>query len=270
MQECTPEIIIQSAKKAGLCVHQISPSNPAFLVSNPESRKSFVAAPWSIYPTVQNWHASIMRYKELSSHYLTHGGFNSIPGHFIDTAQMTQESLHTKLMEYISIIGFPCVIKPNMGSMSRNVYIIKDQKQLQSNISNIHSNIDHLLIQKYIKQDEYRVFIHNGQILYLYKKQFVLNDGMTDRLNESPCEKKYMMTSSFPTYLQDFAKKLYTHTNAEIMGVDIFLESNIETEQEITVIELNHNPGLGVMYETYNEKEFITEFLSGVYKKYLS
>jgi len=173
MQECTPEIITEAAKKANLDNHIMSCSeDPAFLLSNKETGNSFMASSWSLYPTQHNWHANIMRYKELTSRYLNHGDFKSIPGMYINTENMSSQELLDSLMEYVQEIGFPCVIKPNTGSGSKNINIIKDKEELTSSLPHIKGVIHDLLIQKHIKQDEYRVFIHKGEILYLYKKEF--------------------------------------------------------------------------------------------------
>ncbi len=270
MQECTPEIIRQAAKRARLTVTRFTPHNEAYLISEPLSQKSFMASSWSLYPGQRNWHAGIMRHKELSSHFLQNAGFTTISGQYIHTAEFTIQELELKILEYIKETGFPVVIKPNTGSLSRNIYIIHTKDELSKKISEVKENITELLVQKYINQNEYRIFIYKGEILYLYKKQFVKNEVGLNRLEESPLDKSFMRKSNFPTYLEKLARDIYTTIDADIVGLDIFIEHDIAKEQEVTIIEMNHNPGLGVMYQTYNEKEFILEFLSRVYRDYLA
>jgi len=271
MQECTPEIITKSAERARFDYKQISKNVQAFIISNPQNKKSFIAAPWMIYPNQQQWHAGIMKYKDLSAHFLGQNNFKIIPGNFLYTDEYDGSELYKRLLDSIEVIGgFPCVIKPNNGSTSKFVYIIQNEIDLNSHIIEIKENIPELLVQKYIQEDEYRLFIYLGKILFLYKKTFISNTAITTRDLGAPDDISYMMKQNFPDYLNEYAQKLYSLTSAEIIGADVFIKENIKTRQEITTIELNHNPGLGVMYETYNEQEFILNFLSGVYQEYLS
>ena len=234
MQECTPEIIIRSAKRAGLTITKFTPHNEAFLISNPSNGKSFVASPWSIYPTQRSWHAGVMKYKELSSHLLERAGFTTIQGKYLYTPDFDNTGLFDEIMAYSREIGFPLVIKPNTGSSSRNVAIIRDEKSLMEHIPSIKEHITDLLIQKYIQQREYRVFIYKGELVYVYEKQFVNNSNEVDRLHQAPLDKDTMIISDFPTYLRDFAQKLYESIDAEIIGLDIFVPDNIKQEQKIT------------------------------------
>jgi len=270
MSEHTPKIILQAAKEAGLISRQITPDVNAYHISSNNTGKTFIAAEWIMYPNQQQWQAGLMKYKELSTKFLDNGDFVTIPGKFFYTESYTPQNLLISLQDYVDQgIGFPCVIKPNNGSQSRNIYIIDSPEELSNKIEEIHQNIPELLIQKYIDSKEYRVFIYKGSVKFLYKKSFVPNTPGTDRLQESPQEKESMMISEFPTYLKDFAQKLFEYTQTEVVGVDIFLDYDVSAKQKITIIELNHNPGLAVMYHTYSEKDFVINLLSGIYKDYV-
>ena len=265
MSEHTPIIISEAAKMAGYQSKQIHPDVSSFIIQDPAGGNSFVASDWNMYPNQQSWHDSIMRYKNLSTHYLSHGNFMTIPGFFYYTDHFSPEQLLEKIHTDVSErFDYPIVLKPNNGSRSKHVYFAKSHEELSRKIVHIQPKIPEMLVQSFVDQDEYRIFIYKGEIQFMYQKRY--QDSMQRDAAPLP---ETLITDGFPVSLIAFAKQIYNYTTAPVIGVDLFIDDLSSDNPNLTILELNHNPGLSVLYKTYNKKELAIQLLSSVYKEYL-
>lgn len=253
MHEKTPEIIEKSLKQAGLSFYRPQPVIPAYLATTALGGH-FLTSPWSLYPITKQHSAGLFKYKELTYQFLRKNECRAVETHFVHDISFKNLS---------SFFGLPFVIKQNDGSGSKNVFVIKDEDAF-ADISDRLESVGQLCVQPFIEMSEYRVFIIRGEIKFVYKKKFVSGDHV-DRYADVLDDTFAPLFSDFPEYLSYLAKNLYEKTSAEVIGADIFLERPMTESQEPVVLELNHNPGLAVMYEYGYEAEMI-EILSSTYK----
>ena len=254
MNEKTPEIIEKALEQAGLRYSIPQPLIPAYCVDTSTGGR-FLASPWSLYPQTKQHTAGLFKYKELTSKFLLQEGFTSVITDFLTHEQLDDS-------EYMQTHAFPFVVKQNDGSGSVNVFMIHSETDLENCRKQVR-DIAQLCIQPLVKRDEYRLFIWKGDITFIYKKGYIPGDVL-GRTDEVMNEDFTPLLKNIPQYLQDFAQELYTKTSAEIIGADVFLESDINVEQVPLILELNHNPGLAVMYSHGYEVE-IVDLLSQIY-----
>ncbi len=228
----------------------------AFVVSKPHSKKSFVASVWQQYPTQSAWHIAIMKYKDMTKHYLDKGGFTTISGKFFSAEEKPIDP--SEIDSYVQEnFGYPCIIKPNDKSLSKGVELISGKREVVDYLHRNTSLYPNILVQEYIQKDEYRLFIYQGEIRFAYKYQTGLN-MKADTID-------HFMDSDFPEELKTWAKRLYQYVNAPIIGADVFVANDFS---EIQAVELNHNPFLKVVYEKFNKKDLALGIWKDVLEDY--
>ena len=68
-------------------------------------------------------------------------------------------------IELIETLGYPVVVKPNNGGSSVGTFIASNRKILMKSIEKAFEYDEQLLIEKYLKGEEYTISVLNGQVL---------------------------------------------------------------------------------------------------------
>lgn len=228
----------------------------AYVISDKLTGKSFVCSAWSLYPTQTHWHFSLMKYKDMCSRFLSQQGFVTISGQFFSS--YNSNNLFEEISKYIQeSLQYPIVIKPNDRSLNKGVSLIHNDEELMCYLNSNEREFPDLLVQQYIRDaKEYRIFIHKGQIKYLYEK----TEG--NFLKEPGSIEKYKK-DNFQSIFTEFASVLSKKLNAPLIGADVFVKND-----EVIVIELNANPALRVISEHYNDKEYAIDIWTQILKGY--
>jgi len=260
MHPMTSEIIEKAAEMADFECKRLSSDINAYIIKN-KRRVSFMSSPWNIYPVTRATDSSLFRYKELCYKAMKAWEIQAVHAEYLgsDLSSLTQTIKGSE-------IDYPCVVKINAGSGSQGIHILKNESEATQLSGEITTNDTDYCLQSYIDQAEYRIFIDHGLVRFAYKRNFISADTK-DR-------SKHVIDTNFtprfdaiPDYIRQWAYELYKKTSAPIIGADVFIGDDFDTEQEITVLELNHNPGLGVLYEAGHKTE-IVRLLSNIFLQY--
>ena len=72
--------------------------------------------------------------------------------------------------KYAKKLGYPIIVKPNTKSQGYKVSLVRDLKELQTNLKDIFKEEKVAIIEKYIPGRDYRVVILDGQTISAYER----------------------------------------------------------------------------------------------------
>lgn len=169
-----------------------------------------------------------------------------------------------------SALSFPLVLKPNMGSLGRNVLLITTLSQLQDGLQRIFrdpKSSEYLAVaQEYVEIDEeYRVITLDGKIKLAYLKD---TRGADFTGNLSPLHWEgakavniELDTISVDSPMRQIASEVFIETQIRYSGLDI-----VKTiSGEYKLLEINSHP----MFEVYlrdNSTDKLTTVFEDVIK----
>lgn len=132
---------------------------------------------------------------------------------------------------------YPVFVKPNKGSLGKNAKVIHHEKELREHLHTIGKDDFIALVQEYIQEKEYRVYVLDGEVQFFYQKQ-----GQGIELSVTN------YSENIPEALQQWVKKITTDFPLRVMGIDVFA-SDITNPETFTIIEINGNPSLRQPYK---------------------
>ena len=260
MHPKTSEIIENAAKMADYECERLAKDIDAFIINNKRG-VSFMSSLWNIYPQTRGTDASLFRYKELCFQALKAWSIPAVHTEYLGSDLSTLPEVISE-----SDITYPCVVKINAGSGGQGVYTLETESKANVLSQEIITKDTDYCLQQFIDSPEYRIFIDHGIVRFLYRKNFVENGKR--RISENVFDDTFTpLFNTIPDYIQEWAYTLYKKTSAPIIGADVFIKDDISVEQKITVLELNHNPGLGILYEA-GYQTMIVKLLADIFTRY--
>lgn len=148
-----------------------------------------------------------------------------------------------KKIDDIKNFGFPCVVKTSSGGSSKEVFILKLEKDLQKQKRKMFS-LKNLFVEEYIEGVEITIGILNNKALpaleivppkggwFDYKNKY---SGATQEILNAPSLKQNLIREA-----QNISLKIHKHFNLGTYSrIDFIVRNN-----KIYVLELNTIPGL--------------------------
>lgn len=157
--------------------------------------------------------------------------------------------------------NFPIVIKPNNGSLSENVFIVKNESTLRYAIETARCkdrNGDKVLVQQYIgPAKEYRAICLDGQCIFAYEKNI---DDAVESQEPNPIYRQgskavLVVNPALLKQFSDIATGLHQDHGVQYVGLDIRVDENNMS----WVLEGNSSPmGLKrVIWDIENGRDII-------------
>lgn len=298
------QILKKAAKKNGYNFGFVDqPYSEAIYVTNGE--KYFIArskSKYGMYPTNPKFAEQLADDKDTTKRFLKKFGFRVIKGKIfhISNPGLSSKSIKERdsvmsSFKYAEKIGYPVFVKPNSGSRGANARIIFNKTGLKKHIENLKKDsVVSFLIEKFTVRPEYRIFVVNGRVQFMYRKQRVTITGtgkhtiqeLLDEQNFQP-DKKYLSSllkkeKKTVKSVLDSKKELFMQETANIsLGAKITdYREIVPREVHAWAKKLYQTTGLGVFgvdvftKGTANEssKYLIIEVnsnpaLSGIYTK---
>ena len=153
-------------------------------VSN--EQKNFVVGVGSVpsYPLNYSFAQALAKDKAWMSQKLAKLGYQVPQGDYFFLSEEYQElrspgKEKDDAFEYADQLGYPVFVKPNKLSLGRGAEVIYTLEQLMEHLDKL-AQFDYIaLIQKVIDLPEYRLFVVNGEVQFLYQKSLpqVVGDG---------------------------------------------------------------------------------------------
>jgi D-alanine-D-alanine ligase-like ATP-grasp enzyme len=244
------QILKRAAKKYGYSFGLVDqPYSEAIYVTDGE--KYFIArskAKYGMYPTNPKFAEQLADDKTVTKRFLKKFGFRVIKGKIFYTNKIN--SGLTSILEkdtvkaayvYAKTIGYPVFVKPNSGSRGANARIIFNQTGLKRHITHLtHEKIPSFLIEKFTVRPEYRIFVVDGKVQFMYRKQRITITGTGKHtIQELLAEQNYQPDKEYLSGLLKKEKKK--------------ISSVLATNQELTMQE-TANISLGAKITDYREK----------------
>jgi glutathione synthase/RimK-type ligase-like ATP-grasp enzyme len=159
-----------------------------FVARVSKGNKSYLsgAAGVGVYPINRGAPFAVARDKAFTHYILTRAGFH-VPegGHFFLTAQ--GDYVRPPGRERDDALRFaarlsdayrrPLVIKPNSGKGAKLVTLVRSESETPTALNDIAEIDDIALIQSFIDQPEYRLFLVDGEIAFCYRKARTTIEG---------------------------------------------------------------------------------------------
>ena len=155
---------------------------------------------------------------------------------------------YTEVLDKITQIGFPLVVKPNNGGSSIGIYVVNNIEELADAIDKVKEMNDDILVEKFISGREVTcgIFEKNGVLNVTSVLDIGTKGKFYDYSEKYEGETSFADISTLPDYLQSMikqiAKKVFRAVNAKGYAcVDM-----IVSEEQVYVLEINTLPGMTV------------------------
>jgi cyanophycin synthetase len=242
------QILKRAAKKYGLTSGLVdSPYSEAVYIT--DGRKYFIArskSKYGMYPTNPKFAEFLADDKATTKRFLKKFGFRVIKGkqfYIVKNAlsPILNNDKAASALTYADKISYPVFVKPNSGSRGANAKIIFNQTGLKKHIAHLKSQkIKSFLVEKFTVRPEYRIFIVNGKVEYMYRKQRMTITGTGKHtISELLAETNFQPDKEYLKQLLKNEKKN--------------LQSILHTNKELTLQE-TANISLGAKITDYREK----------------
>lgn len=218
-------------------------------------------------PGVTKQWASILTDKDLYSQKLLEKGL------YIPKRSTIDDINKLQIKAIINGIGFPCILKPSMGSGSRGVIVINNENEIDSSIDYATSSLlsqESLIVEEFVEGQEYGVDFElvNGEIkiLALRKKMITKlpyrqETGYISNYNQQLLND---IEEDLTKFFRDESRNIVSLGNLDV----------IEHSTGLYFIEMTMRPaGLGIMYNYlplvigYNPVEYLIDKLLGQNRK---
>lgn len=145
-------------------------------------------------------------------------------------------------IETIEELGYPMVVKPNNGGSSIGTFIVDNKEELRDKISEVLKYDNEILVEEYLKGDEYTICMLNGEVLPIisirarneffdYSSKYE-DGGAKETIASLPHELELKM--------KEIAKKCWNIFNCRAyVRIDIIVREGVPY-----VLELNTLPGM--------------------------
>lgn len=244
------QILKRAAKKLGYSHGLVdSPYSEAIFVTN--GQKYFIArskSKYGMYPLNPKFAEQLADDKSVTKRFLKKFGFRVIKGKifYIPNSQRKLTSIKSKdrstaAFDYAEKISYPVFVKPNSGSRGANARIIFNKAGLKRHVEHLkNEGVGAFLVEKFTVRPEYRIFVVNGKVEFMYRKQRMTITGTGKHtIQELLQEKSYEPDS-------EYLKGLLRNVKKTISSV-------LEHDRELFMQE-TANISLGAQITEYREK----------------
>lgn len=175
------QILKRAAKECGYTFGYVdAPYSEAIYIT--DGNKYFISrskTKYGMYPTNPKFAEHLADDKAVTKRFLKKFNFRVIRGKLFYTTDKTtgstpilEKNRATAALPYAKEIGFPVFVKPNSGSRGENARIIFNQTGLQRHIKHLRTDgVTSFLVEKFTARPEYRIFVVNGQVQFMYRKE---------------------------------------------------------------------------------------------------
>lgn len=161
-------------------------SNSLFKIKDKDTGKCFYSSMRfsSRYPINNVVAFDLAKDKAWTEMVLKQNGFTVIPGDyfFVKSFSRLNRYIGKEIVDCIDYAEgkFPLIVKPNKGSLGKNVVIVRDKHTLLNQLLTISKDDYIALVQEVQNYPEYRIFILNGNVEFVYRKkpQTLIGDGV--------------------------------------------------------------------------------------------
>jgi len=177
---------------------------------------------------------------------------------------LTYPSMDATLQAIHSELQYPVIIKPNRGSLGRDVFLCEDEASAKKSIEHIFNKLakhyDYMAIaQQFIPtQAEYRLLYLFGQAEFAYTR------GNAAAFNAKYWEKgeqaALITDQELINELADFVKPIDAEIETGIVGYDIIRGM----DQQLYLIELNDSPKFTHIIQSSGDAELVKLFSKGL------
>lgn len=157
-----------------------------------------------------------------------------------------KEENHLLLIDKIIHMGFPLVVKPNLGGSSIGISFVDSKKELISAIELVKNMNDDVLIEKFIHGREVTcgVVEKNSELFVMSVLDIATTEGFYDYKARYEDDRSLIHFSTLPEFLQtmiqEIAKKVFKVLRCNgYARVDM-----IVCEEQVYVLEINTLPGM--------------------------
>jgi len=243
------------------------------------------------YPNIPRWQLALMSDKSITTTALIQANLPTIQT--ITFPDNKKDLTFNEVKKVILDQPLPILIKPNDGYDGDGVILCYTKKQVSGVLKSHWKNKTSFLAQPYIRHDEYRIMVVNRKIQFIHRKKFptVIGDGKTSLLKllkearycndiiiARQCKKldytletiipkgqifkthitkksdpDFYMTENFPAHVIELTQDICTKLGIETVGIDVFIDGDINKSKKITIIELNSKPGLFYIIRYYKD-----------------
>ncbi len=209
------QILKRAAKKYGYAFGLVDqPYSEAIYVTDGEGYfLSRSKTKYGMYPTNPKFAEHLADDKAVTKRFLKKFGFRVIRGKIFHITnpgfsgtEIRERDTVAASYKYAEKIKYPVFVKPNTGSRGANARIIFNQVGLKRHITNLKK--DHVvsfLIEKFTVRPEFRIFVVNGKVQFMYQKQRVTITGTGKHtIKELLAEQNFQPDK---VYLQGLLKK---------------------------------------------------------------
>lgn len=157
-----------------------------------------------------------------------------------------KEENHLLLVDKIIHMGFPLVVKPNLGGSSIGISFVDSKKELISAIEIVKNMNDDVLVEKFIHGREVTCGIveKNSELFVMSVLDITTTEGFYDYKARYEDDRSLIYFSTLPEFLQtmiqEIAKKVFKVLRCSgYARVDM-----IVCEEQVYVLEINTLPGM--------------------------
>lgn len=172
----------RSADFHGLKRYQLQDGLDWFFVISDGQKNMMAGKHLGIYPTNPLF-GRVWNDKAWSKKILHKSGIKVARGNYFfrdrSYLKFDQNKSLGKAYQYAQGLGYPVFVKPNSGSLGRGAAVVHNETQLKTHLRSLPPHHKIFLIERVIKQPEYRIFVVGGKIMFSYqrKRSFIVGDG---------------------------------------------------------------------------------------------
>lgn len=249
------QILLQATQQLGLRVENCDDVTHA-VVRVSDGRRHFFAGLGKIgmYPLNPHFAASLAGDKAWSYQALSQAGFAVPKGkHFFlsdDWREYRPDGRDSAAaLKYAAELGYPVFAKPNDGSSGVLAELLLTEAALKEHLAQIAKVSYVVLVQEYINQPEYRIFVIDDRVEFVYRrtKPVVEGDGtrtisdLIASLNAQIPIVSHQIKIDSPFVLSEFARLHYTLETVLPQGEQLVVAAHANLASGGTMVELTHS-----------------------------
>ena len=176
------------------------------------------------------------------------------------------EAIEKKIVQEFEL---PVIIKRNRGSSGKNVFLCKNEEEIEGYINRIfniyNKDYDYVaLAQEYIKIDrEYRAIFFDRKLVLLYEKDKsdAKYTGNLSPLHWEGAKARHVTNANIISGIENFVQPIFQELPVNYAGFDIAIDKN----GNYWLIEINSSPNYDI-FTRDNDKEIIVKIFQKMLK----
>lgn len=169
--------IKEACKKLGYSLEVIDEKEGFYFLDNRSKKLPFISG---LIPINSRMNGYIANHKNLTYQLLNRVGIRIPKTLKITNNFETVSDLKSKVSSFFDNKDYPLFIKPDNGTQGRGISVVTSFEKLFEKAVFLLKKYDGILIQEYINAIEYRCFIIDGKVKYIYQRipAEVVGDGV--------------------------------------------------------------------------------------------